>query len=105
MLCEKVLFGTIFEYSNTTNSNTQNMNLNVVLIAQKFCMEHFCDNDYKADYYMTLMDTYLEAFEPEEKVMFLMEVKRIGKMMVDDALKQIENVALFQIPGVAARGF
>ncbi len=74
------------------------MKSNVVLAAQKFCAEHFCDNNLNMENYMSLVDTYLEAFEvPEDKVQFLIEVKRIGKVYITDAMKQIEVVEVFDL--------
>jgi hypothetical protein len=74
------------------------MNTPIVLIAQQFCAEHFCDNNLEMDSYMLIVDRYLERFNtPEEKVQFLIEVKRIGRMFISETLKKVNETELFDL--------
>lgn len=70
----------------------------IVLIAQQFCAEHFCNNELEMDNYMLLVDNYLEKFSsPEEQVQFLIEVKRIGKSFISETLKKVNEAELFDL--------
>lgn len=69
------------------------MNAQLVLIAQKFCADHFCDNNLEQENYMSIVDTYLERFEdPKEKIVFLKEVIRIGNTYLSDAHRQLNKM-------------
>jgi len=74
------------------------MNPKIVLIAQEFCATYFCDSAQEIDSYMHVIDSHLSGFEtPEEKVQFLLEVKRLGNLAVKDALNKIEGNELLDI--------
>ncbi len=74
------------------------MNSSIVLKAQDFCSLHFCDNTLSMDDYMSFIDEYLNDFpQPEEKVQFLVEVKRIGNLIIENTLSQIKEKEFFGI--------
>jgi hypothetical protein len=74
------------------------MNSKVVLIAQKFCADHFCNNDLDMENYMVIIDDYLNIFDDlKDRVEFLIEVKRIGTLFVADAQKQLEEREVFDL--------
>lgn len=74
------------------------MNASIVLKAQNFCSAHFCDNTLSMDDYMSYIDVYLNDFsKAEEKVQFLVEVKRIANLIIEDTLSQIKEKEFFDI--------
>ena len=74
------------------------MNSSIVLKAQTFCAEHFCDNTLDMDSYMLIIDNYLDEIpQPEEKVQFLIEVKRIGGLIIEDSLTEIGAKERYEI--------
>jgi len=82
------------------------MNDLIAMTARKFCLEHFCDTDLSMDYYTDMVETYLEQFDtPEDKVLFLKEVKCIGASMLDRAVKQIREVEVLRLSKIAPPGF
>lgn len=74
------------------------MNSKIVLIAQKFCADHFCNNNLDMENYMAIIDDYLNIFDDlKDRVEFLIEVKRIGTLFVADAKKQLEEREVFDL--------
>lgn len=74
------------------------MNSRIVLVAQKFCADHFCDDNLTMENYMIIIDEYLDTFESlKDKVGFLIEVKRIGTLFIADAQKQLKEQETFDL--------
>jgi hypothetical protein len=74
------------------------MNSPIVLVAQKFCADHFCNNNLNMENYMTIIDNYLDNYtDLKDKVEFLIEVKRIGTLFVADAQKQLQDQEVFDL--------
>lgn len=74
------------------------MNSKIVLVAQKFCADYFCDNHLNMENYMTIIDTYLDKYDDlKDKVEFLIEVKRIGTLYVAEAQKQVQDQEVFDL--------